>query len=83
MDFEWSIKTENETEILYEPSTSDTDSVSFLTIDDDRARTYRCVANNSVGVGTMCSIEITGMYFQMISNIILSLFSGIYYKNMV
>lgn len=60
MDFEWSVKMENETEILPEPSTPGTDTVSFLTINDDKGRTYRCVANNSVGIGTMCSIEITG-----------------------
>lgn len=60
MDFEWSVKMENETEILPERSTSDTETVSFLTINDDKGRTYRCVANNSVGIGTMCSIEITG-----------------------
>lgn len=60
MSFEWSVKTENETEIIVESSTSDTDTVSFLTINDDRGRIYRCIANNSVGIGTMCSIEITG-----------------------
>lgn len=60
MSFEWTVKMENETEIIPEPSTEDTDTVSFLTINDDKGRTYRCVANNSVGIGTMCSIEITG-----------------------
>lgn len=60
MDFEWSMKMENDTEILPEPRKSDSGTVSFLSINDDKGRTYRCVANNSVGIGTMCSIEITG-----------------------
>lgn len=61
MSFEWTVKMENETEIIPEPSSGeDTDTVSFLTINDDKGRTYRCIANNSVGLGTMCSIEITG-----------------------
>lgn len=60
MSFEWSVKMENETEITSESSTEDMDSVSFLMINDDKGRTYRCIANNSVGMGTMCSIEITG-----------------------
>lgn len=60
MDFEWTVKMENETEILTEIGSDDKDNMSFLTISVDKGRTYRCVANNSVGVGTMCSIEITG-----------------------
>lgn len=66
MNFEWSRKTENETEAetLTSDPDSDTDTVSFIVINDDQARTYRCVANNSVGIGTMCSIEITGNFMQ-------------------
>lgn len=58
------MKTENETEAVKLNSDSNTDTVSFVVINDDRARTYRCVANNSVGIGTMCSIEITGNFQQ-------------------
>lgn len=68
MSFEWSRRTENETEAetLASDPDSDTDTVSFIVINDDQARTYRCVANNSVGIGTMCSIEITGNFMQTI-----------------
>ncbi|XP_031616824.1 hemicentin-1 isoform X2 [Contarinia nasturtii] len=59
MSFEWTVKMENETEIMPESSTDDSDTVSLLTINDDKGRTYRCIANNSVGIGTMCNIEIT------------------------
>lgn len=69
MDFEWSVKTENETEAVLLNSDSDTDTVSFVVINDDRARTYRCVANNSVGIGTMCSIEITGKFVRFFSDL--------------
>lgn len=60
MSFEWTVIMENETEIMPESSTEDTDTVSFLTINDDKARTYRCIANNSVGIGAVCTKEITG-----------------------
>lgn len=62
MNFEWSVKMENETEIHpLESSLEDKDNMSLLTISvEDKGRTYQCVANNSVGVGTMCSVEITG-----------------------
>lgn len=62
MDFEWTVKMENETEIITETGSDDKDNMSFLTISVDKGRTYRCIANNSVGVGTMCSIEITGKF---------------------
>lgn len=61
MNFEWSVKMENETEIHpLESSLEDKENMSFLRISVDKGRTYQCVANNSVGAGTMCSIEITG-----------------------
>lgn len=61
MDFEWTVKMENETEVMTETESNDKDNMSFLTISADKGRTYRCIANNSVGIGTMCSIEITGI----------------------
>lgn len=62
MSFEWSVKMENETEIHpLESSLDDKENMSFLRISiEDKGRTYQCIANNSVGIGTMCSIEITG-----------------------
>lgn len=53
---------ENETEIHpLESGSEDKDNASLLRISvEDKGRTYQCVANNSVGAGTMCSIEITG-----------------------
>lgn len=54
------VKTENETENVPQRSNSDTDTKSFLTINDDKGRIYQCVANNSVGIGSPCHIEITG-----------------------
>lgn len=62
MNFEWSVKMENESDIVSLPSSDDKHNMSLLTINVDKGRTYRCIANNSVGVGTMCSIEISGMY---------------------
>lgn len=65
MNFEWSVKMENETEIHpLESSVNDKENMSLLTISVDKGRTYQCVANNSVGIGTMCSIEITGNIFK-------------------
>lgn len=62
MDFEWSVKMENETEIHpLESDQEDKENTSLLRISmEDKGRTYQCIANNSVGIGTMCSIEITG-----------------------
>lgn len=75
MDFEWSVKMENETEIhRLQSSLLDKENMSFLRISVDKGRTYQCVANNSVGVGTICSIEITGNVFnpELLHNIFLS-----------
>lgn len=64
MDFEWSVKSDNETSGLQEVRSSDTGAypASFLILNNDFAvqRTYRCVANNSIGVGTFCEIEVAG-----------------------
>lgn len=53
---------ENETEIHpLESDQEDKENTSLLRISmEDKGRTYQCIANNSVGIGTMCSIEITG-----------------------
>lgn len=64
MDFEWSVKSDNETSGLQEVRSSDSGAypASFLILNNDFTvqRTYRCVANNSVGVGTFCEIEVAG-----------------------
>lgn len=62
MNFEWSVKMENETEIHpLESNLEDKENMSYLRINvEDKGRTYQCIVNNSVGLGTMCSIEITG-----------------------
>lgn len=60
MSFDWSVKAENDTETIPVLEPDNKDTRSYLKIYDDKARTYRCIASNSVGSGTMCSIEITG-----------------------
>lgn len=60
MNFEWSVQMENESEIITKESSTDEPTVSTLVISIDKHRTYRCVANNSVGIGTTCSLEING-----------------------
>ena len=65
MNFEWWVKMENETDThQLEPSLEDKENMSFLRISVDKGRTYQCVAINSVGAGTMCSIEITGKFYK-------------------
>lgn len=56
---------ENDTLLLDEQRQSandDDDAVSFLSLNDDynKERTYSCIANNSVGIGLMCSIKVEG-----------------------
>ncbi len=64
MDFDWTMKSDNETNILQEVRSSDSGGypASFLILNNDftMPRTYRCVANNSVGIGTFCEIEVQG-----------------------
>lgn len=62
MDFKWSVKMENETEVQpLESNLEEQENMSLLRINvEDKGRTYQCIANNSVGNGTVCSIEITG-----------------------
>lgn len=63
MDFEWSVKSDNETNGLQEVrSDSGAYPASFLILDKEFTvqRTYRCVANNSIGAGTFCEIEVAG-----------------------
>ncbi|EDV52815.2 uncharacterized protein Dere_GG16293, isoform G [Drosophila erecta] len=60
-DFSWSIKTENETdEILGSGKKETSVDKSFYILQTDYAisRTYRCVANNTVGYGPFCEIEV-------------------------
>lgn len=56
---------ENDTVLLTEQrqgENDDEDAVSFLSLNDDynKERTYSCIANNSVGIGIMCSIKVEG-----------------------
>ncbi|EDV97314.1 GH16788 [Drosophila grimshawi] len=60
-DFSWSIKAENETvETLGSGDKKTYVDRSFYILQEDYAiaRTYRCVANNSVGPGAFCEIEV-------------------------
>lgn len=62
-DFSWSIKAENDSaEWLGSGERQAFTDKSFYVLDDDYAiaRTYRCVANNTVGPGTFCEIEVAG-----------------------
>ncbi|XP_017137475.1 uncharacterized protein LOC108152559 isoform X3 [Drosophila miranda] len=60
-DFSWSIKAENETvEYLGSGDEKSFADKSFYVLQEDYAiaRTYRCVANNTVGSGAFCEIEV-------------------------
>ncbi|XP_034655580.1 uncharacterized protein LOC117893187 isoform X9 [Drosophila subobscura] len=60
-DFSWSIKAENETvEYLGSGDEKAFADKSFYVLQEDYAiaRTYRCVANNTVGSGAFCEIEV-------------------------
>ncbi|EDW79217.2 LOW QUALITY PROTEIN: uncharacterized protein Dwil_GK12999 [Drosophila willistoni] len=60
-DFSWSIKAENETvESLGNGDKKASVSKSYYILQEDYAiaRTYRCVANNTVGLGAFCDIEV-------------------------
>lgn len=65
VSFEWSVTKENDTVLLNEQTQSENeedDAISFLSLNDDynKERTYICIANNSVGIGIMCSIKVEG-----------------------
>ncbi|XP_037031705.1 hemicentin-2 isoform X7 [Bradysia coprophila] len=83
MDFEWSVKSDNETTGLQEVRNSDSGGspASFLILNNDFTvqRTYRCVANNSVGVGTFCEIEVAGhlMWWQRLDKVTLYILLGL------
>lgn len=60
IDFTWSIKSKDEP---FDDSNARQDKYSsYLPLDDAviEAKTYVCVANNTVGIGTYCEIEIDG-----------------------
>ncbi|XP_054735884.1 uncharacterized protein LOC129242947 isoform X2 [Anastrepha obliqua] len=60
-DFSWSIKAENDSaEWLGTGERQGYKDKSFYVLDDGYAiaRTYRCIANNTVGPGTFCEIEV-------------------------
>ncbi|XP_055692647.1 hemicentin-1 isoform X6 [Lutzomyia longipalpis] len=58
VDFHWSLKTENDTIDAY--NVRQDGIASYLILEDDVlvTRTYRCVANNSVGVGSICEVDV-------------------------
>ncbi|XP_070141228.1 uncharacterized protein nrm isoform X3 [Drosophila kikkawai] len=60
-DFSWSIKAENETvELLGSGDKKDSLDKSYYILQEGYAiaRTYRCVANNTVGSGSFCEFEV-------------------------
>ncbi|XP_050742543.1 uncharacterized protein LOC108030804 isoform X3 [Drosophila biarmipes] len=60
-DFSWTIKADNETvEDLGSGDKKSFSEKSFYVLQADYAisRTYRCVANNTIGPGTFCEIEV-------------------------
>lgn len=63
VSFTWHRMSENDTEEEM-AATSQTGASSFLVLDYDFSvmRTYRCVANNSVGVGSYCEIDVAGKW---------------------
>lgn len=64
VDFAWSLKSENESLDASMAKQQDSSS-SFLPLDGSfiESRTYICVANNTVGKGTYCEIEVAGKFF--------------------
>lgn len=65
-DFVWLLKSENDTSEATEKRSTDTASTSsFLILEEQFTvmRVYKCVANNSVGVGSVCEIEVQGKTF--------------------
>jgi len=76
-DFSWSIKADNETvEVLDSGDKKSFLEKSFYVLQADYAisRTYRCVANNTIGSGTFCEIEVAGTYilcYSLVCNTIL------------
>lgn len=77
MTFTWLMKSGNETEILQEwaPGTGSGTS-STLPLYNEKNVEYRCIANNSVGIGTECEIKINGMKKFLCLNHIETLTSG-------
>lgn len=62
MTFKWLMKSGNETEILedWARGTGSGTSTTFP-LNNEKNVEYRCIANNSVGIGTECEIKINGM----------------------
>lgn len=60
VSFTWWRMSENDTEEVQ--TTSQDGASSYLVLDYDFTvmRTYRCVANNSVGVGSYCEMDVAG-----------------------
>lgn len=62
------MKSDNETKLELEVRNSESGGLpaSFLILNNDFTvqQTYRCVANNSVGSGQFCEIEVAGKFLQ-------------------
>lgn len=60
------MRIENQTVDLPEARKSKVGNISssFIALEDNLTaqRVYRCMANNSLGVGQICEIEVTGKY---------------------
>lgn len=60
VDYAWSLKSENET--LDAANAEEREMSSYLVLKGEfiETRIYRCVANNSVGTGSFCEIDVAG-----------------------
>ncbi|XP_059622571.1 hemicentin-2-like isoform X2 [Phlebotomus argentipes] len=60
VDFHWSLRTENDT--IEEYNVRQDGIMSYLILEDGvtETRTYRCMANNSVGMGSVCEVDVAG-----------------------
>lgn len=66
VDFAWSVKAENETyEVM---SSRQKDALSYLLLDEEfiETRVYRCIANNTVGTGSYCEIDVAGEWLKVL-----------------
>lgn len=62
MDFVWTLMSENDTLDLEHAREEGASSYLILSDDFTVMRNYRCVANNSAGVGSYCEIDVAGRF---------------------
>ncbi|GAB0099475.1 Immunoglobulin [Sergentomyia squamirostris] len=60
VDFHWSLNSENDTIDAYNMREDGINSYMILEDSVLISRTYRCMANNSVGMGSICEIDVAG-----------------------